>query len=469
MRGLPEPDDGCCPVSLKTFFLALLLVGGASALSFNHTYAYFDNAGADSLEQTRSLVMDTNRGRLIAGSYSDDAVNIWNISGANLSRIYYLGGRTSSAHPASQDGATEGFLWRDVYFIASDIDDSFSILNVSTNTPVAMNNSPTDAAPPQSQDLANDVAVTEFGGTLYAVVAAFNDDSVTVWNVTNPLVAPTYLAERVSVANPCSTDGAYSVEFINSTDFLIASQVSDTISWLRLASTGAITCVSHYVNGSDIDRLYDLAYDNTTGIVYSGGLNNVVTALNISSGSFVKLGQVAANGTPNGEGEFITVNGFRYGLFPLHVNGQGLAVVNVSDPSALTLTRIINGTAPVSNVANLNACDWNISTTIGVTDSRIYVGTGFGNTGACIHVIEYGGLDSGNVSNSCTYSGSGTWTIQGSDNCVLSSVTNLGGNNVVVEGAGTLTVASGGGFTNTLWIWVKQATMYTQPGARVLQ
>lgn len=47
-------------------------------------------------------------------------------------------------------------------------------------------------------------------------------------------------------------------------------------------------------------------------------------------------------------------------------------------------------------------------------------------------------------SDSCTYGGSGNWTIKLDDNCIISTTNNLGTNQVIINGTGKLTIASGG-------------------------
>jgi len=47
-----------------------------------------------------------------------------------------------------------------------------------------------------------------------------------------------------------------------------------------------------------------------------------------------------------------------------------------------------------------------------------------------------------NAADTCTYPGSGNWDILCSDNCVLSTPTNLGNNNITISGTGTTTVSA---------------------------
>ena len=43
------------------------------------------------------------------------------------------------------------------------------------------------------------------------------------------------------------------------------------------------------------------------------------------------------------------------------------------------------------------------------------------------------------ASDTCTYSGSGVWNIDCSDNCVISGANDLGGESILAEGSGTVT------------------------------
>lgn len=63
------------------------------------------------------------------------------------------------------------------------------------------------------------------------------------------------------------------------------------------------------------------------------------------------------------------------------------------------------------------------------------------------------GGESGNIGNanvycdvtpadSCTYGGSGDWDIDPSDNCVLTTDTDVGGNDVICEGSGSVTISA---------------------------
>lgn len=69
------------------------------------------------------------------------------------------------------------------------------------------------------------------------------------------------------------------------------------------------------------------------------------------------------------------------------------------------------------------------------------------------------------AANSCTYSGSGDWTIQGSDNCVITNTTSVGGNRVFVVGSGSLTLSgSGARIANATLIRLYNSVVFTLTG-----
>jgi hypothetical protein len=101
---------------------------------------------------------------------------------------------------------------------------------------------------------------------------------------------------------------------------------------------------------------------------------------------------------------------------------------------------IYQGLANEIRITNETLTDWFLKTT-------------FYNQNSTSEFYSFGDIEtSSNETDSCTYSGSGDWIINCSDNCVISSNVNMGNNNIIISGEGSFILNANITNWNELWI-----------------
>jgi hypothetical protein len=96
-------------------------------------------------------------------------------------------------------------------------------------------------------------------------------------------------------------------------------------------------------------------------------------------------------------------------------------------------------------VAHLGSGLWQANCTIGPSctgTNNLYLEINYTVDNILLNTTNVGAIDCSGGGSSCTYSGSGTWNINCAENCAVTSNTNVGGNNIVFSGAGTVTLSA---------------------------
>jgi len=96
-------------------------------------------------------------------------------------------------------------------------------------------------------------------------------------------------------------------------------------------------------------------------------------------------------------------------------------------------------------VAHLGSGLWQANCTIGPSctgTNDLFLEINYTVDNILLNTTNVGAVDCSGEGNSCTYSGSGTWNINCAENCAVTSNTNVGGNNIVFSGAGTVTLSA---------------------------
>lgn len=327
--------------------------------SVNFTMAtyYQNNAPLHSIEGARGMQYDS-RGYLIISSNTDDSFTIIDIN--NPESLSVIGSINNSALPGSVDGIWFGTLddTRKIFYAPALTDDQFSIYNISPATPTLMNNSGTianNSAGYYSIDGVYDVAYADIGASRYAYVSASVDDTLSVYNVTNPLTRPVGLYFRNATANPCSTDELRKLYVIPGTTILLgASTTDDTVSVFNISANGNITCLTNYtdkVSPVSVDGLQNFYFESSTKLLYvpsqtDGDLTILNLTGTINSGTNITtVGSVAGitNAVSVAIGQ-LPNNGNKFAFVGTTVSNATIRIINVTDPTSPTLFATFNVT-----------------------------------------------------------------------------------------------------------------------------
>ncbi len=326
-------------------------------VNFTMAAYYQDSIPLHSIEGARGMQYDS-RGYLIVSSNTDDSFTIIDIN--NPESLSIIGSINNSAVPGSVDGIWFGTLddTRKIFYAPALTDDEFSIYNVSPATPTLMNNSgaiANNSAGYYSIDGVYDVAYADIGSSRYAYISASVDDTLSVYNVTNPLIRPVGLYFRNATANPCSTDELRKLYAIPGTTILVgASTTDDTVSVFNISANGNITCLANYTDTTSpasVDGLQYFYFENSTKLLYvpsqtDGDLTILNLTGTINSGTNITIaGSVAGitNAVSVAIGQ-LPDNGNKFAFVGTTVNNATIRIVNVTNPASPTLFATLNVT-----------------------------------------------------------------------------------------------------------------------------
>lgn len=192
----------------------------------------------------------------------------------------------------------------------------------------------------------------------------------------------------------------------------------------------------------------DYAYAQVMGIGYDSGDGDIYVYLDDN-----KIYVDDAFNSANENAEFVN---FGTGTFPSGLSANDSKGFIISDLLNDALLFLDNGTylfglnnfddftlhflwspAPGFVIRNITLS----SLSAGLHNVTIWANDSAGNMGQSLYTYWTVSTDT------CTYS-SGDWTIAASDNCIISSVVDVGGNSVSVSGTGSLTIISSGKIQN---------------------
>ncbi|MGV8086059.1 MAG: hypothetical protein ACP5N1_00355, partial [Candidatus Woesearchaeota archaeon] len=209
---------------------------------------YTSSVNPYSVDGTTCMIRNIFTDLVYVTSVTDDTVTALNISDAtNIQTSHYY---NDNAPLGSVDGA-RGIKIDNVNglaYVCSGVDDAVTILNISNSSiMVALGSTSNYSSNPYSMDGCYDLEYFDIGPTRFLAVAGTTDDTLTLFNVTDPSATPVPVSYRNTIANPCTTDDIRSLKYINVPGILIGSSYTDdTLSIWNITSNGSIDCVGQY-------------------------------------------------------------------------------------------------------------------------------------------------------------------------------------------------------------------------------
>jgi hypothetical protein len=344
------------------YFLLIMLIANidlatSRPLVIQLADTYRDNAPADSIEGARGMSYDS-RGFVVISAFTDDSVTVLNVT--DPTSIGIIGSVSDAAGAGSVDGIWWGSLddINKYFYTASTVDDIISIYSITTGNPSYLTGTTAavSANTPTTGSLDNGYQniFIDIGTTRFCLISAGIDDTVTVYNCTSVVSAPTNVSYRNTAANPCSFDNVRNLEAVpGTTMFIAASFDDDVISVLNLSTAGVISCIDDITDSAgatSLDNVQDFYFENSTRLIYAlspadGYLTIINASTSISSGGALSfVGSVSsvtekANGGASGSAGPVaatvaTINGTKYAFVgTTNDTYAGIHVVNVTNPA----------------------------------------------------------------------------------------------------------------------------------------
>jgi len=418
----------------KIFFTLLLII-----INMNVVYGavwngslinvYTDSSGAGNIDLPFKTYLLGNA--LIVSASSGDSITILNVS--NPASITVISTTTSSAGVGTLDGARDFSIDdRNLLYISASVDNSFSIYNITKISSLTAISTYTISNPPFSLANAWGCQVEKRGTDYYLYVTSFNNDSISVFNVTNPL-AITNMSNYTNSANPCSVDGATNVilDTVNMFAF-VTSEDDNTITTFNISNPKAITCLSSYSDTSSpysiewapIDGYNTFMYNNymfTAGytdnefaifsINSTGGLEGVGSYVNATKGAVNSL-LLASSVFVYNDIAYVSRTGNRTAT----VTDGGVTVFNVSNKTNPVYVGQFNGTS--------GACLQKFSKFPMVVDNTTLYS--ISSNDDCLYIAR--SFNAQTITNQCIYSGSGDFNQTDTTCNITSNVVISGGN-----------------------------------------
>jgi len=364
----------------KSFFflsciVLIILFCSLSVFAYNFNTTLFgvfqDNTPANSIEGARGLQYD-GRGLVIVSATTDDSFTMINVT--NPSSLSIFGSVNDASVPGSVDNIWFGTLddVNKIFYAPGFTDDSFAIYNVSVGV-VLLNDSGTVSANPSSLDGVYDVAFVDVGTSRFIVASASVDDTLSVYDVTNPRATPVKVYNRTTAANPCTTDELRKLYNIPGTTLIIgASTTDDTVSIFNISSSGIISCVTNYTDSApprSIDGLQDFYFENSTKLLYvPANIDSELTILNLTNtiafgGAMIPVGNYTSSTNVNRPVSvaLATIDDSKFAFIgSTNSSHLGIKIINITDlknPIYYGVFNTANGTCVFNQTYSLYAKD----------------------------------------------------------------------------------------------------------------
>jgi hypothetical protein len=329
------------------------------------------------------MQVDENRKIVFVSSFTAYSLTGLNIS--NPFNITVYGSISDSAPVGSLDGIWYGRLENNIFYAPSSVDSTTAWYNVSTGTFVFLNDTATDTAGAGSQQQEYDVAIVNTGSTKWLITGGRSDDTISSFNVTNPLIRPTVVSSFYDATTACSVNGMTRLYNIPGTTYVIvAASVDSYITLLNISAGGSITCIgSGYTNtagAGSIQGFQDFYYDAANDYLYvPGTADGYLTILtNILSGTPTLVGSVA--GLTNAYSiavSSVDFDGKKYAFVGSTTLGLGVRAIDVTNPAAPIIASTFNQTS--------GTCTYNGVYSLYTSGDYLYATS---NTDACFYSIK---------------------------------------------------------------------------------
>jgi hypothetical protein len=236
------------------------------------------------------------------------------------------------------------------YVIVAGYDDNgFEIIDISNPSSPTSAGSCADGSTCDADGIGGvtNVAVVTIGGTLYAVTVAHGDDAISIFDISTPS-ATTQVDVMTASGNTIKLHDAYGLalaEFGGKTYAVVASSTKDSVSVIDISTPSSMAYKGHINDGNGSAPFLDYPTSiaiakigSTTYAVVTAMVSNAITIIDISTDptSPSNVGEIVNSDArelyrPNGIA-IATIDGKTYAV----VVGQddGIAIIDISTPSS---------------------------------------------------------------------------------------------------------------------------------------
>ena len=241
--------------------------------------------------------------------------------------------------------------------VAAYEDDGVQILNVTDPSAITAAGSINGTGTPALNG-ARGIAVFESGGSTYAAVASYRDDGVQILDITNPsaITAAGSITDPGTNTDALELNGASGIAIFESGDSTyaaVAAYEDDGVQILNVTDPSSVTATDNIANNSTLklNGPYDIAVfesGDSTYAAVAAFINDGVQILDITDPSAITAaGSINGTGTPklggaagiavfeSGDSTYAAVTAY---------NEDGVQILDITDPPAITAAGSINDT-----------------------------------------------------------------------------------------------------------------------------
>ncbi len=282
--------------------------------------------------------------------------------------------------------------------VASQTSDGIQIINISNPAAPTVVSSISDGSTFDTLDGAHDITTVQIGSSIYALVAAFDDNGVQIINITDP-AAPTAVSSITDGASDGGTGtfdellGAIDITTVqigSSVYALVASQFDSGVQIIDITDPAAPTAVSSITDGDTFDELSG-AYGITTvqidsftyALVVSNG-DNGIQIIDITDPATPTAVSSISDGntfdTLDGATDIavVTIGLSTYALVTAFLD-DGIQIINITNPAAPTVAYSISDGSAFGELDGANGI-----TTVQIGTSVYALATASGDDGVQI-------------------------------------------------------------------------------------
>ena len=314
-------------------------------------------AGTLELDGAQGIAVFESGGRTYAAvaAYTDNGVQILDVTDPSGITATDSIGDTRTLELSGASGIATFTSGGSTYAaVAAANDDGVQILDITDPSAITAAGSTTDDGSLEL-DGASGIAVFESGGSTYAAVAAYNDDGVQVLDITDPhdITAAGSIADDAAL----ELDGARGIATFTSggsTYAAVAAFEDDGVQILDVTNPSAITAAGSATDDGalELDGATGITTFTSGGRTYAAvaaGIDDGVQILDITDPSAI----TAADGIDDTETleldgadgiTTFTSGGSTYAAVTTY-NDDGVQILDITDPSAITAAGSIDGTA----------------------------------------------------------------------------------------------------------------------------
>jgi hypothetical protein len=357
------------------FFIFATSSVTAAPLNMSLLTTYQDNAAPNSINGARGMQIDIARSIAYISAYTADSLTAINFSDPLSLSVY--GSVTDPTPPGSIDGIWFGTLDTDtnIFYAPSSVDSATAWYNVSTGTFAFLADTAADTAGAGSQQTERDVIIVNTATHKWLITGGRTDDVVSSFDVTDPTVRPAVTNSFTDSAGACSVDLMSDLYNIPGTSYVLVVATNDAyVTLLSVTDAGAISCVgSGYNDGTgygSINGSESMYYEESTQYLYvTSPIDGYLTILtNVASGTPTLVGSVGGMTNPISVAVSSTFDGTKYAFVGSSTNGQGITIINITNPASPAIVGIFNQTS--------GTCVYNGVYSLNVVGNYLYVTSG---------------------------------------------------------------------------------------------